>query len=127
MQVLQARLAELAASGQTITYGALARDLGLSGGSVIAQLTGALETLMEQDAAAGQPLRAALCAGRLAQGIPSRGFFDKAVALGCLADQDPLEFVREQRARLFRNNLVFVRVRTSPRAVMPICRSLILC
>lgn len=99
--LLQARLAQLAASGQTITYGALARDLAIPGPGAIARLTVALETLMEQDAANGAPLRAALCSGRGAADQPARGFFDKAAALGCLRDQDPLEFVATHRARLF--------------------------
>jgi len=93
---LEARLAELAAAGETVTYGTLARDLGLR----IGGLTAALEALMEQDAAAGQPLRAVLCAARLSGGLPARGFFDKAEALG-LDVADPAAFVAQQRASLF--------------------------
>jgi len=55
MNRLEARLAELAAAGQTITYGALAREMGWR----VQDLTAALETLMEIDAGKGQPLRAA--------------------------------------------------------------------
>jgi hypothetical protein len=55
---------------------------------------------MAADAAAGAPLRAALCEGRLAGGQPARGFFDAAQALG-FDLTDPAEFVRNQRARLF--------------------------
>ena len=61
-----------------MTYGALARELGLRMG----ELTAALEALMEEDARAGRPLRAALCKGRFADGLPARGFFDKAAELG---------------------------------------------
>lgn len=78
MSDLVARLAQLAAQRQTITYGALARDLGWR----IADLTTALEILMEEDCAAGHPLRAALCAGKLSGGLPAPGFFHKAEALG---------------------------------------------
>ena len=78
---LAARLADLAALNQTITYGALARDLGLTGPATIAHLTDALEALMEQDAAAGHPLRAALVTAR-GSPLPAPGFFDKAAALG---------------------------------------------
>lgn len=78
MTRLEARLAALAAAGETVTYGALARDLGLR----MAELTTALEALMEEDARAGRPLRAALCEGRFAGGLPARGFFDKAAELG---------------------------------------------
>lgn len=98
---LEVRLAQLAASGQTITYGALARDLGLTGPGVIAQLTQALETLMERDAALDLPLRAALCCGRLNGDLPGSGFFQKAATLGCYHDQDQAQFVKTQRAQLF--------------------------
>lgn len=97
---LEARLATLAASGQTITYGALARDLGLTGPGTIARLTTALEALMELDAAAGHPLRAALCRGRLTGDLPAPGFFDKARALG-LSPDDPAAFTAALRAALY--------------------------
>lgn len=79
---LEARLDDLAAQKQITTYGALAADLGLDGPGRIARLTSALETLMEQDTATGRPLRAALVVGRASGGLPARGFFDKAQALG---------------------------------------------
>ena len=97
---LQVRLAQLAALGQTITYGALARDLAIPGPGSIAQLTALLEALMTEDAAAGRPLRASLCAGRLAGGMPAQGFFDKAAALGVFDGNDPAGFVQRQRAAL---------------------------
>ncbi|MGA0539172.1 hypothetical protein [Neotabrizicola sp. VNH66] len=89
---LEDRLAALAAAGETITYGALARDLGLR----MAELTAALEQLMEEDAAAGRPLRAALCRGRLSDGLPARGFFDKAAELG-YDTSDPATFALSHR------------------------------
>lgn len=97
MSELATRLADLAGRGQTITYGALARDLGWR----IAELTAALEALMEDDARAGRPLRAALCEGRLAGGQPAQGFFLKAADLG-FDVSDPAAFVADQRARLFK-------------------------
>jgi hypothetical protein len=101
MNRLEARLAELAALGQTITYGALAQDLAIPGPGAIAKLTDALESLMERDAAKGRPLRAALCAGRLAGGLPAQGFFDKAAALGRYDGSDPLVWIASERAALF--------------------------
>ena len=95
MSDLTARLAELAAQGQTITYGALAHDLGWR----IGALTEALEALMEVDAATGQPLRAVLCKGRLTGEMPAVGFFQKAAELG-FDLSDPARFVADQRARL---------------------------
>ncbi|VDC31608.1 hypothetical protein [Pseudogemmobacter humi] len=92
---LPARLAALAAAGETVSYGALARDLGLR----IVELTGALEALMEEDAASGRPFRAALCRSRLGDGLPAPGFFLKARALG--ADiADPAAFTARERQRL---------------------------
>ena len=101
MNKLEARLAELAAQKQTISYGALARDLGIPGPGAIAQLSQALEILMEIDAAAQAPLRAALCSGRLAQDLPARGFFEKAASLGYGLGETPADFVRQQRLRLW--------------------------
>lgn len=95
MTPLEARLAALAAEGRTVTYGALARDLGLR----MAELTASLEALMEQDAGAGHPLRAALCGGKLTQGLPAQGFFLKCAELG-LQVADPVAFVARQRAQL---------------------------
>ena len=61
MKPLETRLAALAAAGDTVTYGDLSRDLGLR----MVELTTQLETLMEEDAAAGRPFRAALLHQRL--------------------------------------------------------------
>lgn len=96
MSDLAARLAMLAARGETETYGAMAQGLGLR----IGALTSALEDLMAQDTAAGQPLRAALCKGRLSDGMPALGFFEKAAELG-FDVSDPAGFVAQQRAGLF--------------------------
>jgi hypothetical protein len=82
MSPLEARLAELARLGQTITYGALAAEFGLR----IRDLAAALEHLMEADHAAGQPLP---------------GFFDKARALGYDGLDAPASFVDAHRTRLF--------------------------
>ena len=78
-----------------MTYGALARELGLRMG----ELTAALEALMEEDARAGRPLRAALCKGRFADGLPARGFFDKAAELG-YDTGDPQALAASHRAAL---------------------------
>jgi hypothetical protein len=94
---LEERLAALAASGATITYGALAGDLGWR----VVELTDALERLMEADAANDAPQRAALLEARLANGMPAPGFFLKLAELG-LTPKDPAAFVAETRARLRR-------------------------
>ena len=96
---LRARLMDLAARGETITYGDLARELDIPAPS-IAALTALLETLMEQDAAAGRPFLAAVCAGRLGDGMPALGFFEKAAELDAALTADPEIFVIEQRRAL---------------------------
>ncbi len=93
---LEAYLLALAAAGRTTTYGALSRDLGVR----IGEVTAGLENLMEQDAQARRPLRAALCKGKLSQGLPAQGFFLKCAELG-IDVGDPVAFVADQRARLF--------------------------
>ncbi|MFZ1469543.1 MAG: hypothetical protein WAT09_11290 [Paracoccaceae bacterium] len=96
MKRLETRLAALASAGETATYGALARDLGLR----MYELTAALEALMDDDARNGHPLRAAVCEGRLAGGLPAKGFFDKAAELG-FDVADTARFAAAQRAALF--------------------------
>lgn len=78
-----------------MTYGALARDLGWR----VADLTAALERLMEEDAAAGAPQRAALLEGRLSGGMPAQGFFQKLAQLG-ITPADTAAYVAETRAAL---------------------------
>ena len=98
MTALEETLATLAAAGETITYGALAQDLGLR----MSDLTAQLETLMETDAAQGKPFRAALLRQRLSTDhFPAPGFFQKAIQLGAQIP-DPAAFVQDQRHRLYR-------------------------
>lgn len=93
---LEARLAALAAAGETISYGELARELGLR----MADLTRILEALMEEDHHQNRPFRAALLRQRLsADGLPAPGFFLKAAALGHDVS-DPAAFTALQRSRL---------------------------
>lgn len=98
---LEARLAELAAHHQTISYGALAKQLAIPGPGAIATLTAALEVLMEADVALDRPLRAALVVGRLNGDQPAAGFFLKAAELGVFAGNDHAHFVKLQRERLW--------------------------
>lgn len=90
---LERRLAALAAAGETITYGQLAKDLGLR----MADLTTQLEELMEEDAAQNRPFRAALLRQRLSPDhLPAPGFFQKAAELGHPTD-DPTAFTKAHR------------------------------
>lgn len=95
MSALENALAALAASGQTTSYGALARDLGLRMG----ELTAALEALMEEDAALGRPFRAVVVHAR-GGSLPARGFFDKAAELG-FDTSDPAALSLSHRRALF--------------------------
>jgi hypothetical protein len=92
-----------------ISYGALARDLNVPGPGAIARVTAALEALMRDDAAAGQPFLAAMCEGKLSGGMPARGFFEMAAALGRYtgpaSGPEAVAFVAAQRALLARGEL----------------------
>jgi hypothetical protein len=101
-QGLAARLEALAAAGQTISYGALARELQVPGPGAIARLTTALEALMAEDAAQGRPFRAVVCCGRLSGGLPAPGFFEAARRLGRDPGPDPAAYVAAERAALRR-------------------------
>jgi hypothetical protein len=72
----------MAAADLTITYGGLARLLGLSPPNTIHQITIALERLMEEDAEAGRPFIAALVLSKARGSLPAVGFFDCAQRLG---------------------------------------------
>ena len=95
LETLSARLMDLAAQGETVTYGALAQSLGWR----VAVLTEALERLMEEDAALGRPFRAAVLEAKLTPGLPASGFFQKAAELGVKIDS-PLAFVMVERKAL---------------------------
>ncbi len=98
---LAAALDDLARRSDTVAYGVLARQLGLTAPGSIAMITDALERLMAEDAAAGRPFRAALCEGRLTPGLPAPGFFAAAARLGRDPGPDPAAFAAAQRAALW--------------------------
>jgi Fe-S cluster biogenesis protein NfuA len=64
-----------------ITYGALARALGLWTPGAIAKITRALETTMREDAASDRPFIAARAVSRGHEKLPGKGYFDLARAL----------------------------------------------
>lgn len=78
---VRAHLEELAEAGTPITYGALARALGLWNPGAIAKVTRALETTMREDAAADRPFIAARAVNRGRDRLPGKGYFDLARAL----------------------------------------------
>jgi hypothetical protein len=80
---------------QPVTYVTAQQALGFAR---MQDLTQALEILMEQDVAGGQPLLASMLVSRT-HPMPGRGFFDKARALGYGID-DEATFHRDQLAAL---------------------------
>lgn len=87
-----------AGRGQTLTYLELADSIGMPGPHRIHRVTRLLEFLMEQDAIADRPVRAALVVSRSRRALPAPGFFDLARRLGLVRDEDEHEF----HARLLR-------------------------
>ena len=81
-QKIRAQLAGLAPDALPITYGALARSLGLYMPGAVRRVTRALEATMAEDAAAGRPFLAALVVSRMRGRTPGQGFFDEAARLG---------------------------------------------
>lgn len=85
---LRQALIDQAQTGNPTTYRELANRLGLEPPNTIHRITEALESLMEDDVAAGRPVLSAICISKTRTGIPARGFFLAAEALG-LFSGDP--------------------------------------
>jgi hypothetical protein len=79
---LRQALVDQAQTGNPTTYKELADRLGLEPPQTIHRVGEALETLMEDDVAAGRPMLAALCVSKTLSDMPGRGFFLKAQVLG---------------------------------------------
>ena len=78
---VRVHLEGLSADDAPVTYGALARTLGLWAPGSVGRVTRALEATMREDAAAGRPFIAARVISRAQEGLPGKGFFDLARAL----------------------------------------------
>lgn len=91
----------LAPESVPITYGALARAVGLWMPGSIRRITAALETTMREDADAGRPFIAARVVSRVG-GLPGKGFFGLANTLsrGPQAAQSEEEFHDKELKRL---------------------------
>jgi hypothetical protein len=79
---LRQALIDQAQTGNPTTYKELADRLGLEPPQTIHRIVEALETLMENDVAAGRSMLAALCVSKMRPGVPARGFFLAAQVLG---------------------------------------------
>lgn len=78
---VRAHLSSLPPADVPVTYGQLARALGLWAPGSVRRVTRALETTMREDAEAGRPFIAARVVGRGRECLPGEGFFDLARAL----------------------------------------------
>jgi len=78
---IRARLTGLRAEDVPLTYGQLARDLGLLMPGSVAKVTQALEATMVEDAATGAPFLAALVVSKIGDGASKR-FHQQARTLG---------------------------------------------
>jgi Fe-S cluster biogenesis protein NfuA len=78
---VRTHLAGLPPEDCPITYGALARALGLWAPGSVRKVTRALEMTMREDAAANRPFIAARAVSRGREGLPGQGFFELARAL----------------------------------------------
>ena len=88
---VRSHLEGLSAGDAPITYGTLARALGLWTPGSVRKVTRALETTMREDAAAGHPFIAARAVSRGRDGLPGKGFFALARSLSCGPRQDESE------------------------------------
>ena len=75
-------LSNLPAAKIPITYGQLARSMGLNPPGTIAKVTQALEETMLEDAKNGVPFLASLVVSKVGQSNAAKGFFQQARALG---------------------------------------------
>jgi Fe-S cluster biogenesis protein NfuA len=78
---VRAHLAALSPADAPVSYGDLARALGLWAPGSVGRITGALEATMREDAAAGLPFIAARTISRAREDRPGKGYFDLARAL----------------------------------------------
>ncbi|WP_299361226.1 hypothetical protein [uncultured Paracoccus sp.] len=81
VEQVRALLSNRGADAPCFTYQGLATTLGLTPPGTIQRSAAALEQTMRENVVAGPPMIAALVVSR-ADGLPRRGFFDLAVALG---------------------------------------------
>lgn len=79
---VRAYLEALPPEKRPITYGRLARGLGMYAPGSVRKVTAALETTMREDAVADRPFIAARAVSRGPAQSPGKGFFDLARALG---------------------------------------------
>ena len=80
--ILRQSLIDCARTGHPATYKQLADRLALAPPNTIRCIAEALEELIDEDAAAGRPLIAALAISKTSSGMPAAGFFINVASLG---------------------------------------------
>lgn len=98
---LRAVLERARQARRTLTYREVADAIRVEPPHRIHQVTGLVERLLEDDAAAGRPSLAALVVSRVRNGRPAPGFFEHARRLGLYRGDDPDAFHDEMLADLF--------------------------
>lgn len=101
LERLAALLNHSRAQRRTLTYLEVADALAIPAPMRIHKVAGLVERLLERDAEAGRPIRAALVISRARPGLPAEGFFDRARRLGLYAGGDQAAFHAELLAQLF--------------------------
>ncbi len=86
---------------RTLSYLQLADAIAMPGPERIHRTTRLLELLMQRDALAERPIRAALAVSRVGNGLPARGFFACARRLDLFDGQDEAGFHRALLQALF--------------------------
>ncbi|MFP4405851.1 DUF6522 family protein [Rhodosalinus sp.] len=81
-QKIRAQIAGTPPDALPLTYGGLARALGMYMPGAVRRVTRALEATMAEDARAGRPLMASLVVSRMRGMTPGQGFFEEAARLG---------------------------------------------
>jgi NFU1 iron-sulfur cluster scaffold homolog, mitochondrial len=91
-------LMDLAKTSAPITYGQLARALGLYAPGSIGKVTQALEATMVEDSESGVPFLAALVVSKIGDSEAAKGFHLQAQALGRgpSIDEDDTEYYRRE-------------------------------
>jgi Fe-S cluster biogenesis protein NfuA len=79
---IRAHLGSLSAADVPVTYGKLARTMGLYLPGSIAKVTQALEATMVEDAQSGAPFLASVVVSKVGAGNAAKGFLQQAHALG---------------------------------------------
>jgi len=108
---LRQALIDQVQTGELTTYRDLAIRLGLEPPNTIHRVTEALESLMEDDVAAGRPMLSAMCVSKRQTGIPARGFFFTAEALGVFSSDPAGPEARAFHAAELQRVLAFYKVK----------------